>query len=324
MSTPISGLAPRRATDLSPAPEVIHMLPESKQLTVPQIELLNATGFLSLDGITTREEIREIRAALQLLFDKRAGEKEGANLDFVAGDHDHAPKTAPQIINPANYYPKLRKTACFKNSLKIAKQLLGEEARCFFDLTIMKIPQVGAPTPWHQDVAFRDPRFKYTEINIWVALQDVTVDSGCLRYVPGSHTIPVLPHHSVNDDPTSQAFECVGSFDESAAVSCPLPAGGCSIHLPGTLHSAGPNVSANPRLAYIMVFGVAPVPAEKPQTFPWLDHKETPAQARKRRWMRRGGALITVWRRLRRGDLTGWQSAVYGVKRLARILRRGA
>jgi len=324
MSTPASGLAAKQLSDPSPSPEPIQSLAENSQMTAAQVQLLNSQGFLSLNPIATPQEIQEIRAALQDLFDKKAGENEGANLDFVAGDHPEAPKTAPQIINPVNYYPKLRKTACFRNSLKIAKQLLGEDARCFFDLTIMKMPQVGAPTPWHQDVAFRDPRFKYTEINIWVALQDVTVDSGCLRYVPGSHTIPVLPHHSVNDDPSSQAFECMGGFDESAAVSCPLPAGGCIIHLPGTLHSAGPNRAANPRLAYIMVFGIAPVPAEQPQTFPWLDHKETPAQARKRRWMRRGGALITVWRRLRRGDLNSWQSAVYGVKRLARILRRGA
>jgi len=183
--------------------------------------------------------------------------------------------------------------------------------------------EVGAPTPWHQDVAFRDPRFEYTEINMWVALQDVTAESGCLRYVPGSHSIPVLPHHSLNDDRTSQIFECVGNFDESTAVACPLPAGGCSIHLPGTLHSAGPNVSLTPRLAYIMVFGIAPKPAKEPQVYPWLDQKETPAQARKRRWMRRGGVFVTVWRRLRRGDLNSWQSAVYGLKRIARILRRG-
>ncbi len=324
MSTPGPRLEAKPAAEINPIPEAIKTLAENKELTAAQVQSLHAQGFLSLDAITTQQEIREIRIALQELFDKKAGENEGANLDFVAGDHEHAPKTAPQIINPVNYYPRLRKTTCFKTSLKIAKQLLGEEARCFFDLTIMKMPEVGAPTPWHQDAAFRDPRFKYTEINMWVALQDVTEVSGCLRYVPGSHIIPVLPHHSVNDDPTSQAFECIGGFDESAAVSCPLPAGGCIIHLPGTLHSAGPNLSVNPRLAYIMVFGIAPVPAEQPQTFPWLDHKETPAQARKRRWMRRGGALITVWRRLRRGDLNSWQSAVYGVKRLARILRRGA
>ncbi len=323
MSTPVSGLLAKRVQNLQPVPEVIQTLSDNKQLTAPQVQLLKTQGFLSLDAVTTQEEIREIRAALKELFDKKAGENEGANLDFVAGDHPEAPKTAPQIINPANYYPKLRKTACFKNSLKIAKQLLGEDARCFFDLTILKLPQIGAATPWHQDVAFRDPRFEYTEVNMWVPLQDVSAESGCLRYVPGSHTAPVLPHHSVNDDPTSQAFECVGDFDESTAVSCPLPAGGCSIHLPGTLHSAGPNVSPNPRLAYIMVFGIAPKPAAAPQSFPWLDLKETPAQARKRRWMRRGGAIITVWRRLRRGDLNGWQSAVYGAKRLARILRRG-
>jgi hypothetical protein len=324
MSTPASSLAAKRAAGSDPSTSVAQTLAENSSLTAAQVQLLDAQGFLSLNPIATPIEIQEIRAALQELFDKKAGENEGANLDFVAGDHPEAPKTAPQIINPANYYPKLRKTACFRNSLKIAKQLLGEEARCFFDLTIMKMPQIGAPTPWHQDVAFRDPRFKYTEINMWVALQDVTVDGGCLRYVPGSHTIPVLPHHSVNDDPTSQAFECLGGFDESTAVSCPLPAGGCVIHLPGTLHSAGPNRAANPRIAYIMVFGIAPVPVEQPQTFPWLNHVETPAQARKRRWMRRGGALITVWRRLRRGDLNSWHSAVYGIKRLARILRRGA
>ena len=323
MSTPGPGLAAKLAADRDPSIVEAQALAENSALTPAQVQLLDANGFLSLNPIATPQEIQSIRAALQELFDKNAGVNEGANLDFVAGDHPEALKTAPQIINPVNYYPKLRKTDCFRNSLKIARQLLGEEARCFFDLTIMKMPQVGAPTPWHQDVAFRDPRFKYTEINVWVALQDVTVESGCLRYVPGSHTIPVLPHHSVNDDPTSQAFECAGGFDESAAVSCPVPAGGCIIHLPGTLHSAGPNRSANPRLAYIMVFGIAPVPVEQPQTFPWLDHKETPAQARKRRWMRRGGAFITIWRRLRRGDLNSWQSAVYGLKRLARILRRG-
>jgi Phytanoyl-CoA dioxygenase (PhyH) len=324
MSTPGSGLAAQRAADSNLASERAQILTDKMELTAAQIQLLNAQGFLSLNAVTTPEEVREIRIALQELFDRRAGENEGANLDFVAGDHPEAPKTAPQIINPANYYPKLRKTACFKNSLKLAKQILGDEARCFFDLTILKLPRIGAPTPWHQDLAFRDPRFDYTEISMWVPLQDVTAESGCLRFIPGTNTMPVLPHRAANADPTSQAFECVGDFDESAAVVCPLPAGGCSIHLPGTLHSAGQNVSESPRLAYIMVFGIAPQPAKQPQIFPWLDLKETPAQARKRRWMRRGGVFVTVWRRLRQGDLNSWQSAVYGIKRLSRILRRGS
>jgi ectoine hydroxylase-related dioxygenase (phytanoyl-CoA dioxygenase family) len=307
MSTPGSGLASKRA--MSPGPTVVgtQALASGQELSKDQIRLLNEQGYLSLSAITSADEVAEIRMALQELFDKKAGENEGANLDFVAGDDPEAPRTAPQILNPANYSPKLRKTACFKNALKIAKQALGDDARCFFDLTIMKLPHVGAATPWHQDVAFRDPRFEYSEMTVWVALQDV----------------PVLPHHSMNDDPTSHAYECIGKFDQSAAVACPLPTGACTIHLPGTLHSAGPNTSNTARLAYIMVFGVAPKPAKSPQDFPWLEQKQTPAQAKKKQWMRRGGVFITVWRRLRRGDLTNWQTAVYGLKRIGRILRRG-
>jgi ectoine hydroxylase-related dioxygenase (phytanoyl-CoA dioxygenase family) len=323
MSTPGSGLASKMA--MSPGPTIVgtQALASGQELSKDQIRLLNEQGYLSLSAITSTEEVAEIRMALQQLFDKKAGENEGANLDFVAGDDPEAPRTAPQILNPANYSPKLRKTACFKNALKIAKQALGDDARCFFDLTIMKLPHVGAATPWHQDVAFRDPRFEYSEMTVWVALQDVTVEGGCLRFLPCSNTLPVLPHHSMNDDPTSHAYECIGNFDQSAAVACPLPMGSCTIHLPGTLHSAGPNTSNTARLAYIMVFGVAPKPAKSAQDFPWLEQKQTPAQAKKKQWMRRGGVFITVWRRLRRGDLTNWQTAVYGLKRIGRILRRG-
>jgi hypothetical protein len=32
----------------------------------------------------------------------------------------------------------LQKTACFKNALRIAQQLLGSETRCMSDLTILK------------------------------------------------------------------------------------------------------------------------------------------------------------------------------------------
>lgn len=132
MSTPGPGLAAKLAADRDPSIVEAQALAENSALTRAQVQLLDANGFLSLNPIATPQEIQSIRAALQELFDKNAGVNEGANLDFVAGDHPEALKTAPQIINPVNYYPKLRKTDCFRNSLKIARQLLGEEARCFF------------------------------------------------------------------------------------------------------------------------------------------------------------------------------------------------
>jgi ectoine hydroxylase-related dioxygenase (phytanoyl-CoA dioxygenase family) len=292
-------------------------------LAKDQIQFFNDNGYLRLDRLTTVEEAEEIRAALKELFDKRAGEKEGAFADLVAGAEHGDEMSSPQILNPVNYLPKLRKSQCFQNALHIAKQLLGDEARCFFDLTILKEPRVGAATPWHQDEAFRDPNFEYRELTVWVALQDIAVEGGCLQFIPKSHKRPVLNHHSANNDPTSQALEVAHEFDESSAVACELSTGGCSVHHHRTLHHAAPNVSEVPRFTYIMTFGVTPRAAKEHRVFPWLREKATPIQDRKRRWMRRGGLVITVWRRFRRGDLINWDAAFYGLKRSIKILRRG-
>lgn len=288
-----------------------------------QVQFYHENGYLRLEGLTNEHEVNAIRGILQQLFEKRAGEKEGAFADLVAGaDHPNV-LSSPQILNPVNYVPKLHETQCFRNALSIARQLLGEDARCFFDLSILKKPRGGAATPWHQDEAFRDPNFEYNELTIWVALQPVVPEGGCMQFIPASHKGPILDHHSANNDPTSQALDCSNLVDQRAAVPCGLQPGDCTIHHPRTLHGTATNMSLTPRFAYIMTFGTSPKPIDSKRSFPWLAEKETPIQAQKKRWMRRGGVFVTVWRRLRRGDLRNWRSAVYGLQRSMKILRKG-
>ena len=113
-------------------------------LTESQVTFFREQGYLRLETITSTEEIQEIRQSLANLFANKAGEKEGAFADLVAGA-DHADDlSSPQILNPVNYAPKLHNTQCFRNALHIAKQLLGKDARCFFDLSILKMPRCGA------------------------------------------------------------------------------------------------------------------------------------------------------------------------------------
>ena len=292
--------------------------------TSEQVRFFDDHGYLCLNGLATPEEIAEIRNTVEDLFCRRAGENEGAYGDLIESTWRATGSTSPQILSPINYAPQLCKTKCFANALQVAKKLLGDEARFLLDLTILKEPKTGAGTPWHQDAAFRDPRFERRELTIWVPLQEVRVETGCLQFIPGSHRSPVLTHRPVNNDVASQALECTGSFDETSAVLCPLPIGGCTVHQSGTLHGSKPNVSDVPRFAYIMVFGSAPKPVKEPRAFPWQDQRVTLTQLRKQRWMRRGGVVITAWRRLRRGDVTDWHSAVYWLKRAIRTLRRGA
>jgi ectoine hydroxylase-related dioxygenase (phytanoyl-CoA dioxygenase family) len=112
----------------------------------------------------------------------------------------------------------------------------------------------------------------------------------------------VLRHASPGGDPRVHALECVGDFHPADAVTCPLPAGGCTIHHCRTLHHAGPNRSAIPRRAYIQGFEL-PIegnPRLSPE-FPWNVEKQTANQQRKKAWRRRGGVFTEVARKVRAG-----------------------
>jgi phytanoyl-CoA hydroxylase len=59
---------------------------------------------------------------------------------------------------------------------------------------IFKQPRIGAPVTPHQDSTFLRTTPRPTCLGLWLALQDATLDNGCLWARPGSHTEPVRRH----------------------------------------------------------------------------------------------------------------------------------
>jgi ectoine hydroxylase-related dioxygenase (phytanoyl-CoA dioxygenase family) len=103
-------------------------------------------------------------------------------------------------------------------------------------------------TPWHQDFAFNvDDRD--TTVNFWIPLADATRENGCMRFIPGSHLEPTLPHVTRGSD----ALHAVGAPEERMVV-CPVPAGGFTVHTQRTLHSSGPNTTDTDRLAWVIKY----------------------------------------------------------------------
>lgn len=291
------------------------------QLTDEQVKSVSQQGFLCVPQITSDAEALKIKASLERLFKEKAGWKEGAYGELATRNDDEQPNS-PQILLPVNYAPELHKTECFENARRIAKQVLGEKADFILDLAIYKRPGSGEATPWHQDQAFRDPKFDYHEVTIWVALRDVDESSGCLMFLPESHQHEVLEHRRTNRDGESIALECCAAFEQSTAVKAEIPRGGCTLHFPKTLHRSTTNLSETPRIVYIMTFGTAPTPVETGVTYPWQDNTVTEMQERRRKWMRHGGAFITAWRRVRRGDLRDWHKLSYlGIRAIRTIVR---
>ena len=269
------------------------------ELSPEQIQAFRAHGFVVLPEIAPPDEIVRMRGIFERLFRENVGWEMGAQYDLVGTDAEGRPPALPQISKPARFAPELRETRYFANAFAIARQLLGPETAPWFDHAILKPPGYGAATPWHQDEAHRnDPGTHYDQISIWMPLQIATVENGCMQFLPGTHRGPVLEHQSPNSDPRIMALECIAPFDPAHAIPCPLPAGGATIHHCRTLHGAGANVSAVPRYAYILAFRGPPRPDPSFTGFPWNAEKHTAAQARRKAWENRGGAVGRATRQL--------------------------
>ncbi|HEV2474676.1 MAG TPA: phytanoyl-CoA dioxygenase family protein [Chthonomonadales bacterium] len=250
-------------------------------LTAEQIGFYHSQGYLALPALVSPAEVEWMRKIYDELFARRAGREEGNQFDLGGPDQEGEEAVLPQILGPARYAPELREGRYLAAALQVATQLLGPEAQFTGDHAIFKPALTGAATPWHQDEAYWNPALQYNSISIWIPLQPATIENGCMWFVPGSHLMEVQPHHCINNDVRIHGLE-VDTIDASAAVACPLDAGGCTIHHNRTLHFTGPNLSDTPRRAYILGFGTPAQPREQPRDFYWNTQKRTPREARAR------------------------------------------
>lgn len=278
-------------------------------------------GFMAIPDMVSTAEVMRIKAILTSLHDDNVGYGEGAQYDALGLDDGSEPKKFPQIMHPRNFAPHLISGEFYRRAEAMARQLLGPDARLKADISLLKPARIGPPTPWHQDGAFQPAELDIHEISFWLALQPVDRDNSCMEFVPGSHLGPILEHGHPHNDPRMHALECVADFERRAAVPCPLPAGGCTLHTGQTLHCAGPNRSEAPRLAYVLIFDVLPTRHPHPRRFPWQDTWRPARQQRERDWRRRGGLLVHLWRQRSRLRLRP-RHLLFDLRKAYRALRR--
>ncbi|WP_233847675.1 phytanoyl-CoA dioxygenase family protein [Paraburkholderia sp. HD33-4] len=292
------------------------VLPEcinQSSLVADQISQLRERGFSSFENIASAEEIAELKGICERLIFAGAGAKEGALFDFV-GDNPLASTGLTQLSMPSNFNPRLRRTDYHKRLEVLARQVLGPQARFAGDHLFYKPPVAGPETPWHQDEAFHDPRFNYREVSFWLPLQPATIENGCLRFIPGSHQWSVQPHRRIPGKERSHGLECYDGFDPDDAVYCPVPVGGCTVHLGRTVHGAGPNVTATARFAYTVVFDVPATVSTEFREFNWLNDTTTRDEI-ELNWRRGKGKMIALYRRVMRRNNIDPIRLYYGFKR---------
>lgn len=129
-----------------------------------------------------------------------------------------------------------------------ASQLLAGPVRFWHDQLFCKPPRRGGVVAWHQDYSYWTRTVPLAHLTCWIALDDVTIENGCLQYVPGSHRWPLLPITGL-----AGGMEAIKSVltEEQREQFTPVPVevrrGEASFHHPLTVHGSSENRSPNPR-----------------------------------------------------------------------------
>ena len=143
-------------------------------------------------------------------------------------------------------------------------------------------PAEGYETPWHQDGHYWPIR-PLANCTVWVALEESTVENGCLRVIPRSHRDQMLHEHLHEDRTRPHAEPAHGrwQFDEAQAVDLELEPGQMSLHDVYMIHGAEGQplgAAAHRRRAalHAVDFGVRARPAARPTARPaWRSTSRT-------------------------------------------------
>lgn len=226
---------------------------EHLSLNDGQRQFFEINGYLSLDAITTLEEVQSIQQAYDMLLALHTSQ--ASTYQGRLAPIDEALKHEKRVLltNPQRYHRAFAGTLFESNALSIARQVVGNEAKLREAYLLYKPARFGTETPWHQEEAYLPAERTYNLITFWLALQDTWEESGSMHFLPGSQRLEVLPHYQWESGDSNIVLAVDPAlFDEARAVACPLPAGGATMHTSRTLHYASPNVSNMPRRAFIL------------------------------------------------------------------------
>lgn len=111
---------------------------------------------------------------------------------------------------------------------------------------------------WHQDSTYWGLSAPDV-VTAWVALSPSTRENGCMKMMPGSHTLEQLPHNDTLDrhNLLTRGQEIAVEVDESKAEYLELQPGQVSLHNIRTVHASEPNRSAHRRIGVAMRY-IAP------------------------------------------------------------------
>ena len=235
------------------------------ELSEEQVASFNSRGFLVLGRFVSDQDLELLRGVYDQVLERRLG-----HVHREASDNPDD-RYQRQVLQPEYSFPELLDTEYFRHGRSVASMLLAtpEAELKGYSHLIYKPPLCGRDTTWHQDEAYwlnaglreNEPR----AVTIWLTLDEASLESGCMSFIPGSHE-RIVPH----DFEGNSASLVVRDPDLRQVEVCPMAPGEASVHSARMVHATGPNTTANERRAWSLEYHAPSVPRREPDNRSWL------------------------------------------------------
>ena len=215
---------------------------KASQLTNRLIDLFQSEGVIRIPQVITKSEAERFRLAAMRVLNQMQTE----------APNNYAGKAFHQKINIWCQDEIMRELTFHPNLTAMATRLAGTKLRIWHDHILAKMPELSAPTAFHQDLVKWPYDRKSMALSAWIALQDTTVEMGCMSFLSGSHKLMDVRDIATSDQEGWKKE--MPSLQWWPRLAIPLQVGDCTFHHGMTFHAAGSNLSEQWRVAHVVIF----------------------------------------------------------------------
>ncbi|MGJ1438648.1 Phytanoyl-CoA dioxygenase (PhyH) [compost metagenome] len=217
------------------------------QLTEEQIAFYQENGYIVIEDFLNPEELETWRTIVFEAVEQRAGQKmpgkeaKVGEDDGINKDADYFGKVFDQLLNLWQTSEQVKELMVDQRIGEMAAKLAGVDGiRIWHDQALFKRPFAN-PTAWHLDTPFWSFADR-NALSIWIALDDSTLENGCMYFVPQSYKQTGFENLGIGKN-MGTIFEHYPELARVNPVATPLKAGSCTFHNGLTIHGAGPNMT---------------------------------------------------------------------------------
>jgi len=222
-------------------------------LSKAQIEFYWEHGFVALPGLFPAARMDAARARYDQLIaegPKEGGPTPSQEPEVAKGRAGIAPSAATvrKFERLAPHEPLFLELASFPPLVEAVASLIGRPVQIWHDQSQLKPPRVGSAKPPHQDNSYHRIEPADLTATAWVAIDEATLENGCMRFLPGSHKGGLVEHAPL---PGQEHNLSPRDVDLSSEVVVTCKSGDVALFHTLTLHHSLPNHTDQWRRSFI-------------------------------------------------------------------------